>query len=48
LHAKAHDAPHVAADAFRDFWPGKDTVDLQAPEDPMAENVAALANASTQ
>jgi len=31
------DHPRVAADAFRDFWSDKNTVDLQAPEDPLAD-----------
>ncbi len=35
------DHPHVAADAFRDFWLDPAT-DLQAPEDALAEDVAAL------
>ena len=36
------DHPRVAADAFRDFWLDKDTVDLQAPQDTLAEDVATL------
>ncbi|MDR0777249.1 MAG: type II toxin-antitoxin system prevent-host-death family antitoxin [Azonexus sp.] len=35
------DHPRVAADAFRDFWLDQD-IDLQAPEDAPAEDVAAL------
>lgn len=35
------DRPRVAADAFRDFWSDSD-VDLQAPEDAPAEDVASL------
>ena len=31
----------VAADVFRDFWSGSD-IDLQAPEDRPAEDVASL------
>jgi len=36
------DHPRVAADAFRDLWSDKDTVDLRAPEDALAEDVATL------
>jgi prevent-host-death family protein len=35
------DHPRVAADAFRDFWLDQD-IDLRAPEDVPAEDVAAL------
>ena len=35
------DRPRLAADAFRDFWPADD-LDLQAPEDLPAEDVASL------
>jgi prevent-host-death family protein len=35
------DRPRVAADAFRDFWQASD-IDLQAPADLPAEDVAAL------
>ena len=35
------DRPRVAADAFRDFWPDS-RIDLQAPEDPLAEDVVSL------
>jgi prevent-host-death family protein len=35
------DRPHVAADAFRDFW-AEDDIDLQAPPDGPAEEVASL------
>ncbi|KXF79453.1 prevent-host-death protein [Paramesorhizobium deserti] len=36
------DHPSVAADAFRDFWIEKDDIDLQAPEDAPAEDVASM------
>lgn len=35
------DHPRTAADAFRDFWADED-IDLQAPEDALAEDVTAL------
>lgn len=35
------DHPRMAADAFRDFWQGTD-IDLQAPADLQAEDVASL------
>ena len=35
------DHPRVAADAFRDFWDNRD-IDLQAPDDGLAEGVATL------
>ena len=35
------DHPRVAADAFRDFWDDQD-IDLQAPDDAPAEDVATL------
>ncbi|MDR2013072.1 MAG: type II toxin-antitoxin system prevent-host-death family antitoxin [Rhodanobacter sp.] len=35
------DGPRVAADAFRDFWSAQD-IDLQAPEDAPAEDVASI------
>jgi len=35
------DHPRMAADAFRDFWPDAKEIDLQAPEDALAEDVAA-------
>ena len=35
------DRPRVAADAFRDFWEDGD-IDLTAPEDSPAEDVASL------
>ncbi len=35
------DRPRVAADAFRDFWLDEN-VDLRAPEDAEAEDVASL------
>jgi prevent-host-death family protein len=35
------DHPRVAADAFRDFWSESD-IDLQAPQDVPAEDVASL------
>lgn len=35
------DHPRMAADAFRDFWQGAD-IDLQAPADLQAEDVASL------
>ena len=34
-------APLVAADAFRDFWSDGD-LDLRAPDDTLAEDVASL------
>jgi prevent-host-death family protein len=35
------DRQRVAADAFRDFWSDGD-IDLRAPDDTQAENVASL------
>jgi prevent-host-death family protein len=35
------DGPHVAASAFSDFWSEPD-IDLQAPQDKPAEEVASL------
>ena len=35
------DRPHMAAEAFRDFWPADDC-DLETPADPSAEDVATL------
>jgi prevent-host-death family protein len=35
------DRPRVAADAFRDFW-SDSGIDLQAPEDALAEDVMSL------
>ena len=35
------DRPRLAADAFRDFWSDCDD-DLQAPDDPLAEEVPSL------
>lgn len=35
------DRPRVAADAFRDFW-AEDEIDMQAPQDTPAEDVASL------
>jgi prevent-host-death family protein len=35
------DGPRAAASAFSDFWPEQD-IDLQAPQDAPAEDVAAL------
>jgi len=35
------DGPRVAASAFSDFWLEPD-IDLQAPDDPPAEEVASL------
>lgn len=32
----------MAADAFRDFWPDADEIDLIAPEDKPADDVASL------
>lgn len=34
------DRRRVAADAFRDFWTDADEIDLVAPEDQPAEDVA--------
>lgn len=34
--------PGVAADAFRDFWPDRDEIDLHPPEDTPAEDVASM------
>lgn len=36
------DHPRTAADAFRDFWTDADEIDLVAPEDRPAEDVASL------
>ncbi|MBS7708066.1 type II toxin-antitoxin system Phd/YefM family antitoxin [Chelatococcus asaccharovorans] len=36
------DHPRVAADAFREFWTNADEIDLIAPEDKPAEDVAGL------
>ncbi len=36
------DHPRMAADAFRDFWTDADEIDLTAPEDRPAEDVASL------
>ncbi|CCV07228.1 Prevent-host-death family protein [Mesorhizobium metallidurans STM 2683] len=36
------DYPRLAADAFRDFWTDADEIDLMAPEDQPAEDVASL------
>ncbi|PDQ21262.1 type II toxin-antitoxin system prevent-host-death family antitoxin [Mesorhizobium sanjuanii] len=36
------DRPRMAADAFRDFWTDADEIDLVAPEDRPAEDVASL------
>lgn len=36
------DHPRMAADAFRDFWIDADEIDLVAPEDRPAEDVASL------
>jgi antitoxin (DNA-binding transcriptional repressor) of toxin-antitoxin stability system len=36
------DHRRVAADAFRDFWADADEIDLVAPEDKPAEDVASL------
>ncbi|GAB1581418.1 MULTISPECIES: type II toxin-antitoxin system Phd/YefM family antitoxin [Phyllobacteriaceae] len=36
------DHPSVAADAFRDLWAERDDIDLQAPEDTPAEDVASM------
>ena len=36
------DHGRVAADAFRDFWAEADEIDLVAPEDKPAEDVASL------
>jgi prevent-host-death family protein len=38
----APDRQPVAADAFRDLWAEGGDIDLQAPEDAPAENVASL------
>lgn len=35
------DRPRMAADAFRDFWSEGD-INLEAPDDPPAEDVASL------
>ncbi len=35
------DRPHMAADAFRDFWSEGD-IDLEAPDDAPADDVASL------
>ena len=38
----APDRQPMAADAFRDLWAESGDIDLQAPEDPLAEDVASL------
>jgi len=36
------DGPRMAASAFSDLWSSDEDIDLQAPEDALAEDVASL------
>jgi len=36
------DSPRMAASAFSDLWSSQEDIDLQAPEDALAEDVASL------